>query len=167
MSISVELQSVEPDKTWLKNPLHCLSLGFGCGLSPLMPGTVGTLPGVVVYLLMMNLNMMLYLSITLLIIGIGAWVADYTSVALGGRDHKAIVVDEIVGFLVACIGLPTNWFYLVSAFILFRIFDIAKPWPISFIDKQIKGGAGIVSDDLVAGIYTLLCIQATVFIMSL
>ena len=91
----------------------------------------------------------------------------YTSEALGGRDHQAIVVDEIAGFLVACIGLPSSWVYLILAFALFRLFDIAKPWPIDFIDQRIKGGVGIIADDLMAGLYTLFCIQLLAFMMSI
>ena len=155
-----------PNWKWLINPVHCLSLGFGFGLSPWAPGTVGTLLGVAIYLLIMDIDVLFYLSITLLIIGIGTAVAEYTSEALSGRDHQAIVIDEIAGFLVACISLPPNWIYLLLAFILFRIFDITKPWPIDFIDQRIKGGAGIIGDDLMAGLYTLLCVQLLAFVMS-
>ena len=167
MTILYEPQSAQPNWKWLVNPLHCLSLGFGCGLSPIAPGTIGTLPGVIIYLLIMDLNVLFYLAITLAIIGIGIAVSEYTSEALGGGDHRAIVIDEIAGFLIACISLPASWLYLLLAFILFRIFDITKPWPISFADRHIKGGAGIVGDDLLAGIYTLLCIQILVFVISL
>ena len=168
MTTSLEQDTTQaPNKEWLKDPLHCLSLGFGSGLAPLAPGTAGTLVGVVIYLLMMNLDVLFYLTITLVIIGVGTWAAEYTDDALGTHDHKAIVIDEIAGFLVACISLPSNWYYLVLAFILFRFFDIAKPWPISYIDQHIKGGVGIISDDLLAGLYTLLCIQVLVLIMSL
>ena len=167
MTISPEAQSLNPNWKWLKNPLHCLSLGFGCGLSPSAPGTVGTLLGVVIYLLIMDLPILFYLSVMLAVIGIAAGVSEYTGDVLGGRDHRAIVIDEVAGFLVACISLPPSWLYLILAFILFRIFDIAKPWPISFVDQRIKGGVGIVGDDLLAGLYTLLCIQLLVFMASL
>lgn len=110
---------------------------------------------------------MFYLSVVFLIIGIGTWAAEYTCEALEGKDHRAIVIDEIAGFLVACISLPPSWFYLPLAFVLFRIFDIAKPWPVSFADQHIKGGIGIIADDLLAGVYTLLCIQLLAFMLSL
>ena len=126
-----------PNWKWLRNPLHCLSLGFGCGLSPIAPGTIGTLLGIVIYLLIMDFNTMFYLSVVFLIIGIGTWAAEYTCEALEGKDHRAIVVDEIAGFLVACISLPPSWFYLPLAFVLFRIFDIAKPWPVSFVSRSL------------------------------
>ncbi len=149
------------------NPMHCLSLGLGCGLSPLAPGTIGTLLGVPIYLLIMDIGVLFYLSIVLVIIGVGTAVAEYTSEALGGRDHRAIVIDEIAGFLVACISLPSGWVYLLLAFVLFRIFDIVKPWPVDFIDQQVKGGVGIMADDLMAGLYTLLCIQLLAFMVSI
>ncbi len=133
---------------------------------PFAPGTVGTLLGVMIYLLLMDIDILFYLSIILLIIGIGTAAAEYTSEALGGSDHRTIVIDEIVGFLVACISLPSDWVYLLLAFVLFRIFDIAKPWPIDFIDRRIKGGVGIIGDDLMAGLYTLFCIQLLALIIS-
>ena len=117
MTTLSEWQSAQPNWKWLINPMHCLSLGFGCGLSPRAPGTVGTLLGVVIYLLIMDIDVLFYLSITLLIIGIGTAAAEYTSEALSGRDHHSIVIDEIAGFLVACISLPSNWVYLLLAFI--------------------------------------------------
>ena len=166
MTTLSEQQSLQPNWRWLINPIHCLSLGLGCGLSPLAPGTVGTLLGVAIYLLIMDVGVLFYLSIVLVIIGIATAVAEYTSEALGGRDHRAIVIDEIAGFLVACISLPADWIYLLLAFALFRIFDIAKPWPIDFIDRRIGGGVGIIGDDLMAGLYTLLCIQLLAFIIS-
>ena len=166
MTTLLERQSDQPNWKWLINPLHCLSLGLGCGLSPWAPGTIGTLLGVVVYLLIMDFDVLFYLAFMLVIIGVGTATAEYTSEALGGRDHRAIVIDEIAGFLVACISLPSSWLYLLLAFVLFRIFDIAKPWPISFADQRIKGGVGIVGDDLLAGLYTLLCVQALALMMS-
>ena len=167
MTTLTEEQPAQPNWKWLINPRHCLSLGFGFGLSPLAPGTLGTLLGVVIYLLIMDISVLFYLSIVLVIIGIGTAVAEYTSEALGGKDHRAIVIDEIVGFLVACISLPPDWIYLLLAFVLFRIFDIAKPWPVDFIDQRIKGGIGIMGDDLMAGLYTLLCIQLLAFMVSI
>ncbi len=166
MTILSEQQSAQPNWRWLINPIHCLSLGLGCGLSPLAPGTVGTLLGVAIYLLIMDVGVLFYLSIVLVIIGIATAVAEYTSEALGGVDHRAIVIDEIAGFLIACISLPADWIYLLLAFVLFRIFDIAKPWPIDFIDRRIGGGVGIIGDDLMAGLYTLLCIQLLALIIS-
>ena len=167
MTTLTEEQSAQPNWKWLINPMHCLSLGFGFGLSPLAPGTMGTLLGVSIYLLIMDIGVLFYLSIVLVIIGIGTAVAEYTSEALGGRDHRAIVIDEIAGFLVACISLPSDWVYLLLAFVLFRIFDIVKPWPVDFIDQQIKGGVGIMADDLMAGLYTLFCIQSLAFMVSI
>ena len=167
MITSVDQNILRPNWKWLINPRHCLSLGFGCGLVPIAPGTIGTLAGVFFYLLIINFNIFFYLSVTLMVIGVATWAAEYTSEALGGQDHRAIVIDEIAGFLVACISLPQSWFYLILAFVLFRIFDITKPWPISFVDQYIKGGVGIVGDDLIAGIYTLLCIQSLVFVLLL
>ena len=167
MSTLSEQQSAQPNWKWLINPMHCLSLGFGCGLSPFAPGTMGTLFGVAIYLLIMDIGILFYLSIVFLIIGIGTAVAEYTCEALGGRDHQAIVIDEIAGFLLACISLPPDWVYFLLAFILFRIFDIAKPWPVNFIDQRIKGGVGIMSDDLMAGLYTLFCVQLLAFIVSI
>lgn len=139
----------------LKNPVHFLALGFGSGLSPKAPGTVGTLAAVPLFLLCSGLDLPIYIAITVLMAIAGIWICDKASKDAGVHDHGAIVWDEIVGFFITMIAMPVNIETICVGFFFFRIFDIAKPWPISWIDRKVKGGFGIMIDDVVAGIFAM------------
>ena len=143
----------------LMHPLHCLSLGFGSGLAPRAPGTFGSLVGVLLYLPLSLLPVFGYLLLTVLAFLAGIWLCHKTAAALGVHDHPGIVWDEIVGIWVSFILIPAGWVWLLIGFLLFRVFDILKPWPIKWVDKKVDGGLGIMLDDLLAGIFTLICIQ--------
>ena len=141
------------------SPVHLLAFGFGSGLSPVAPGTVGTLVGVVLYLLMQGMTWWTYWLATAVLLLAGVWICGQSSRAPGTHDHGGIVWDEVVGYLVA-MGLgPTGWPWIVLGFVLFRAFDIGKPWPISFIERRVGGGSGIMLDDVVAGVYSALTMQ--------
>ncbi len=147
----------------LKNPLHFLSLGFGSGLSPKAPGTMGTLAAVPVYFLVQQYSDLNgYLFITLLISLLGVYLCGYTSRALKVHDHPGIVIDEIAGFLITMIAVPFSWLNVLAGFVLFRVFDILKPWPISWLDKNVHGGLGIMLDDVLAGLFSLLILHILV-----
>jgi len=148
--------------SYLKNPLHFLSLGFGSGLAPKAPGTFGTLVAVPLYLLMANLELGLYLLITCVVTFAGVYLCYYTSKALGVHDHSGIVIDEIAGYFITMIAVPFDWLWIGAGFILFRFFDILKPWPISWIDKNIHGGLGIMLDDVLAGVFSFVCLHALI-----
>ena len=142
------------------NPLHFTSLGFGTGLFPKAPGTAGTLVGIPFFLLLYSLLWWQYLAVVVLMFIVGVWLCGYTSRALNVHDHPAIVWDEVVGYLVTMFLAPPGWQWLLLGFVLFRIFDIFKPWPCNWLDKNMHGGFGIMIDDVVAGIYALLLMQA-------
>ena len=139
----------------LRNPLHLLSLGFGSGLAPFAPGTCGTLVAIPPYLLLAQLPLPYYLLAVLLAFGVGVYLCAYTSDALGVHDHSGIVWDEFVGFWITMIAVPATWQWIVAGFVLFRLFDIWKPWPVKLADTRMKGGFGIMFVDLLAGIYAL------------
>ncbi len=141
------------------HPVHFLSLGLGSGLSPFAPGTAGTLLAVLLYIPLATLPLWAY--VTVLVVGslVGIVLCDKTSTKLGGHDHPAIVWDEFLGYWLTMLFAPTGWMWIVIGFILFRLFDIWKPWPISVIDHKVKGGFGIMLDDLVAGVYALVALQ--------
>ena len=139
-----------------------LAQGFGTGWSPLMPGTCGTLVGVGVYLLLPPLPLSGYFLITLSLLGIGIGICGRTARLIGNNDHPSIVFDEIVGFLITMIGAPDGWLWVVMGFVFFRLFDITKPWPIRWVERHFQGGLGIMLDDVVAGIFSLLCLQLIV-----
>lgn len=135
------------------HPLHLLALGLGSGLSPRAPGTAGTLVGIPVYLLLENLGTPVYVLVCVLLAVAGIAICGRTARDLGVHDHPAIVFDEIVGYLVTMIAAPSGWLWIGIGFVLFRLFDIAKPWPISLLDRHVNGGTGIMADDLLAGAF--------------
>ena len=151
-------------KLSLSDPIHLMALGFGSGLSPKAPGTVGTIVAVPIVSLMHIFTIPVYVILTILAAAGGVYICNKASEALGEHDHQAIVWDEFVGFMVACIALPVGLGWLFGAFVLFRLLDIFKPWPISWIDKKVKGGWGIMLDDIVAGLITCAVIQLINFI---
>ena len=150
----------------LRNPLHLLSLGFGSGLSPFAPGTCGTLVAIPFYLLIAQLDLPYYLAFILLAFAIGVYLCKYTSAALGVHDHSGIVWDEFVGFWITMIAVPVNWQWIVAGFVLFRVFDIVKPWPVKVVDKRMTGGFGIMFDDVLAGLYALGCLQFALYLLT-
>ena len=147
---------------YLKNPVHLLALGFGSGLSPKAPGTMGTLAVIPVYLLLSQLSLIYYLLAVLVLSLLGIAICGYTSSKLEVHDHPGIVFDEFAGFLITMIAAPVSWITLLLGFILFRLFDILKPWPICWLDKKISGGLGIMLDDILAGIFSLLVLQIVI-----
>jgi phosphatidylglycerophosphatase A len=142
----------------MSNPIHLLAFGFGSGLLPKAPGTYGTLVGIPIYLLIEPLPLTYYAALVGLAFIIGIWLCEVTSRDLGVHDHGGIVWDEIVGYLVTMVFAPTGWIWLLLGFLLFRFFDILKPWPIRWIDKQVRGGFGIMVDDLIAGVFAAGCL---------
>ena len=139
----------------LLNPLHLLSLGFGSGLAPKAPGTWGTAAAIPPYLLLAQLSLPYYLLAVGAAFAVGVFLCAYTSRALGAHDHGAIVWDEFVGFWITMIAVPPDWPWILLGFVLFRIFDIVKPWPISIADAKIGGGLGVMLDDVLAGFFAL------------
>lgn len=149
-----------PSPQW-RNPVHLLAFGFGSGAATKAPGTWGTLAAVVPYLALAQLPLLAYLSVVLLAFIAGIYICGRTAADLGVHDHGGIVWDEFVGLWISLIALPAGWPWLVAGFVLFRIFDIAKPWPIGWADRRVSGGLGIMLDDVLAGFYTLFILQLT------
>lgn len=147
-------------KLSLKNPIHFLALGFGSGLAPKAPGTFGTLAALPLYFLMMNLSLPVFVAITLIITIVGFWICDIAAKDMQVHDHGAIVWDEVAGMLITMIAAPVGLLPLVVGFALFRFFDIIKPWPIKLLDRHVKGGFGIMIDDVLAGVFAAICLQA-------
>jgi len=143
----------------LSDPIQFLALGFGSGLAPKAPGTFGTLAAIPLFLLLAPLTANVYLFIVVIMSFIGIYLCGYTAKAAGVHDHPAIVWDEIVGFLITMFLIPVSWQSILVGFILFRVFDILKPWPISYVDKHVAGGFGIMVDDVLAGLAALTCMH--------
>ena len=143
----------------LLNPVHFLALGFGSGLAPKAPGTFGTLAAVPLFLLMAPLSNTIYLGVLVIMSIAGIYICGKAAEDAGVPDHGAIVWDEFVGLLITMFLMPVTWQTLLVGFALFRFFDILKPWPISYIDKNCHGGLGIMLDDIVAGIAAWACMM--------
>lgn len=159
MTISAELR-VQP--SWhfiLSHPAHFFSFGFGSGLAPSMPGTVGTLAAFPLYwLLVPYFTDAMFILLLVAAFGFGVWACGKTSRALGAGDYGGIVWDEIVAFMLVLFFTPEGVLWQVLAFALFRFFDIVKPQPIRHFDRAWHGGMGVMFDDILAAGYTLLCL---------
>lgn len=153
-------------KSILSNPIHNLAFGFGSGLAPKAPGTFGTLMAVPLYLLLSQLPLMAYVAVVVVAFIIGVYLCGKTADDLGVHDHPGIVWDEFVGFWITMFAAPAGVLWLVIGFLLFRLFDIWKPWPIKYFDQNIEAGFGIMIDDVLAGIYALVLLQALVYVVG-
>ncbi|MFM9834496.1 MAG: phosphatidylglycerophosphatase A [Methylophilaceae bacterium] len=143
-------------KFLLAHPAHLLALGFGSGLAKKAPGTFGTLVGFPLYFFIPKPHM-LGLAVLAALFILGCYVCDKTGKNLGVPDHGAIVWDEIVAMAALLYCLPfANWQTWISAFLLFRLFDIWKPYPISYFDTYLKNGFGVMLDDILAAAYALI-----------
>ncbi|EKO3371788.1 phosphatidylglycerophosphatase A [Vibrio fluvialis] len=148
----------------MTNPWHLLATGFGSGLSPVVPGTMGTLASVPFYLLLAQLPLMLYIVVVIAASLIGIKICQVTSDDMQVHDHGSIVWDEFAGFWITMLIVPVlqlpvfEWKWLLAGFVLFRFFDMVKPWPIGWLDKRVHGGLGIMLDDLVAGVMSALAL---------
>lgn len=141
----------------MTRPSAWVAFGFGSGLSPVAPGTCGTLVAVPVYLLLALLPWPFYAAAVAVLFLIGVWASERMVRALGRQDPQAVVADEMVGFWITMLAAPAvHWTWIVLGFGLFRLFDIAKPWPIGHLDRVVKGGLGTMLDDALAGVYAAL-----------
>lgn len=135
---------------------HVLALGFGSGLSPVAPGTMGSLLGFLLYGALYFLPVGVQLLLLAALWALGVWVCERTARQLRQADPAAIVWDEIVAFALVLQLAPHSFLGFAAAFVLFRLFDIWKPFPVSWADRHVKGGLGIMLDDLLAAGYAML-----------
>ncbi|WP_166423902.1 phosphatidylglycerophosphatase A [Paraglaciecola sp. 20A4] len=148
----------------LANPVHFLALGFGSGLAPKAPGTFGTLAAIpLVCLLAYSTSLSGYLLVTFVASIAGIWLCGKTAKDMMVHDDSSIVWDEIAGLLITMIAVPLSWQSLLLGFALFRLFDILKPWPISYLDARVHGGFGIMIDDVLAGFFALILMHLTLY----
>lgn len=144
-------------RLFLTSPVLWLATGFGAGLSPWAPGTVGTALGILIFLGLLHVSMATYLLLVVLGFALGTWLCSVAARVLDEHDHPAVVWDEVIGYLLTM--LPVIWLHLpatspvlLAGFVLFRVFDILKPWPISWVDQRMTNGFGGMADDALAGL---------------
>jgi phosphatidylglycerophosphatase A len=142
----------------LRSPTLLLAFGFGSGLAPKAPGTFGTLAAIPLWLLLCQLSVSLYWSVIAVSVIVGIYVCGRASSKLGVHDHSGIVWDEFVGLWITFAFIEPQLTSVIVGFLLFRLFDILKPWPISWLDKQVGAGIGIMIDDIVAGFFAAIVI---------
>ncbi|MBZ0093294.1 MAG: phosphatidylglycerophosphatase A [Sulfuricellaceae bacterium] len=152
----------------LSHPAHLLSFGFGSGLSPKAPGTAGTLAAYPLFglLWLLHLNLYAYLAVVAVLFLAGIWFCGVTGRALGVDDYGGIVWDEIVAMLLVLAYTPLSWPWFAAAFLLFRLFDIWKPFPIRYVDRHVHGGFGVMLDDLLAAGYALIVLKSGQWLLA-
>ena len=146
----------------LSSPAGWIACGFGSGLSPFAPGTAGSAVALIPWFVLRGLSAPLYALAIVLAFALGVWASNSVIAKLRIEDPGVIVWDEFVGQWIAL--APLLWIaadarWIIAAFVLFRVFDIWKPWPVSWADRSIKGGLGVMLDDAIAGIYAALVIE--------
>ncbi len=156
----------------ISSPVHLLSLGFGTGLAPFAPGTFGTLIGLPLFLLIAPLPLAIKIACYGFLFIVGCWFCAKTGKALASHDHSAIVWDEIVAMAIVLEFAPSGWIWWMVAFLLFRFFDILKPWPISLADNangksELAAGFFVMLDDVLAAIYAIFCLGALQYASNL
>ena len=150
-----------------RNVILFLSSGCGLGYMPKAPGTFGTLAGLPICWLMAQLRPVASLILAAVFILASIWISDQSARLLGRKDPGIIVIDEICGLVVALIGLPFTFVNVALGFVLFRVLDITKPVPIRTLERRIEGGAGIVVDDVVAGIMVNITLRIILYIIEI
>lgn len=151
-----------PRSVW-RNPVHFAAFGFGSGAVPVAPGTFGTLMAVLLLVLLPPMSVVVYFLFLLVSFAIGVWLCHQTAHDIGVHDHGGIVWDEFVGYWITMFMAPAGWGWIILGFVLFRFFDIIKPWPIRWLDKNVSGGFGVMIDDVLAGLMALICLQCVAY----
>jgi phosphatidylglycerophosphatase A len=156
MTASVERKTLTTAqrRALLATPAGWIACGLGSGLAPVAQGTFGSLAAILPWLLLREVSLPMNLVIIVLGFALGVWACGLAGRALGVDDHRALVWDEFVGLWIALLpALLAPWWAVVIGFALFRLFDVWKPWPIRVLDRRLKGGLGVMVDDVVAGVF--------------
>lgn len=156
---------ISPETRLLRQPSHLLAFGFGSGLAPRAPGTAGTLVAIPLFLLLMLSPELVHYTTLAVLFVLGIPVCERANAALGVADHGSIVWDEIVAFMLVLEFTPAAFSWWLAAFLLFRLFDVWKPFPIRYFDSRIKGGFGVMFDDLLAAIYAIAALKGLQWLM--
>ncbi len=154
------MDAPRPARIVLTHPAGWIASGLGTGLSPWAPGTIGSLVALLPWWFWLrHLEPALYLAWLAFAFGLGTWAAGWVIGKTRIEDPSVVVWDEFVGQWLALLLVPPGWTWLLAGFVLFRLFDIWKPWPVRWADRKLHGGFGAMFDDVLAGLYALLCLQ--------
>jgi phosphatidylglycerophosphatase A len=137
----------------LRQPVHFFAFGFGAGLAPVAPGTFGTAIAIPIVIALQHLGLVAHATFAVAALLIGIYICGESARRMDVHDHPGIVWDEITGYTVTMLAAPSHWGWLLAGFVLFRFFDIVKPWPIREADHSLAGGLGIMLDDVIAGVF--------------
>lgn len=148
-----------PSSQVRRTPAFWIASGLGSGLAPVAPGTFGTVAALLPWLLLRELPAWAYLAVVVAVFWLGVWAAQRVIDGLNAEDPGVVVIDEWIGLWLALFLAPAGWIWMLAGFVLFRGFDILKPWPVSWADRRLKGGFGAMFDDALAGLYALLALQ--------
>jgi phosphatidylglycerophosphatase A len=147
-------------RTLLSHPAGWIATALGAGLSPKAPGTAGSLVALLPWwFLLRDLSPGIYLAVLIAGFVLGVWACEVSDRRLGMHDQGALVWDEVIGMWITLFAAPAQWWWMIVGFALFRLFDIWKPWPVSWADRRVHGGLGVMLDDVAAGVYALVVLQ--------
>src|SRR5690348_6697537 len=144
----------------MAHPAGWIATAVGAGLSPKAPGTAGSLVALLPWwFLLRDLPLGVYVAVLIAGFGLGVWACGVCDRRLGMHDQGALVWDEVIGMWITLFAAPRQWWWMVIGFALFRLFDIWKPWPVRLADRRVRGGFGVMLDDVVAGLFALAALQ--------
>ena len=149
-----------PARVLLSHPAGWIATGFGSGLSPRAPGTIGSLVALIPWWFWLrDLPATYYAGVLVAGTLIGIWASNWTIACTRIADPGFVVWDEFIGLWIALFLLPAGWLWIGAGFALFRLFDIWKPWPVGWADRKVHGGLGVMLDDILAGLIALAILQ--------
>jgi phosphatidylglycerophosphatase A len=152
---------------WMNRFFLLLSTGFGVGYSPIAPGTLGTLIAIPVYYFLSEIPSPIYEITLIASFFLSVWISESAEIFFRKKDDQRIVIDEMIGFLITMLWVPKTILFIVIGFFLFRFFDILKPFPIRHLERRLKGGFGVVLDDVMAGVYANIILRLIHLILPL
>ncbi len=155
-----------PSRQLRTSPAFWIASGGGSGLAPVASGTFGSLAALLPWLLLRELPPWAYLLAVLVVFALGVWAAQRVIETMREEDPGVVVIDEFIGLWLTLFLAPPGWLWVLAGFLVFRLFDIWKPWPVRWADRQLKGGFGTMVDDALAGLYGFLCLQGLAWLLA-
>lgn len=152
--------TAEQRQRLMSHPAGWIATALGAGLSPRAPGTAGSLVALLPWwFLLRGLPLGWYVVVLVVGFALGVWACAVSDRRVGMHDQGALVWDEVIGMWITLLAAPAAWWWMLAGFALFRLFDIWKPWPVSWADRRVHGGLGVMLDDVLAGLYALVVLQ--------